>query len=434
MSGAAAGGFEDRLRRQWEVALPNRHNAWVHLADFDELLRGVRGSDERARQGRRRSPLDGHALAVKDNIDVAGMPTGAGLGGAPHRAESHADVIERAQRAGMLIAAKLNMDEAAIGATGNNPHWGRCLNPLAADRQLTPGGSSGGSAVWVASGCGEFALGTDTMGSVRIPAAYCGICGLKPSGGWLSLRGVVPVSAQLDSVGLMARRPVPLAGLLEALSGRAAPAAGSDMGDIRLGWVTGLSFAAGDVQKRMDGVREVIAGAGRFELSEVSLADLDLNACRRAGLVECLREMLRTHRDHLDGDSGALSSGLRKMLAWAAGQPPERFAAARQRLRDCREAVDRLFEAGSIHGLLLPTTPQGAFEFTCEAPDDQANFTAPFSISGHPAISIPLPAAVPDPLRPGLQIVGRRDRDFELLRLAERIDALLNPADQGEAA
>jgi aspartyl-tRNA(Asn)/glutamyl-tRNA(Gln) amidotransferase subunit A len=144
----------------------------------------------RARRNARLGPLDGIPIAIKDNIDVAGVPTSNGFGGPHPAASADAEVVRRLRAQGAVILGKLNMQEGALGAVNDNPHHGRTSNPFRDG--YTPGGSSGGSAAAVAAGLCAAALGTDTGGSVRIPAAYCGQVGLKPSYGRVSARGVVP--------------------------------------------------------------------------------------------------------------------------------------------------------------------------------------------------------------------------------------------------
>ena len=170
----------------------------------DAALGDAAASGERAASGQRRGPLDGIPVALKDNIDLAGVPTSNGFGGPPWRVPARdAEVVRRLRAAGAVILGKLNMHEGALGATTDNPHFGASINPHCPG--YTPGGSSGGSAAAVAAGLCVAALGTDTGGSVRIPAAYCGVVGLKPSHGLVSTGGVVPLSWRLDHVGPLTR-------------------------------------------------------------------------------------------------------------------------------------------------------------------------------------------------------------------------------------
>src|SRR5579871_269312 len=165
----------------------------------------------RASAGARRSALDGIAIALKDNIDAAGRVPAA-----------DAPAVRRLRDAGAVILGKLNMEEAALGGVTDNPHFGRTENPHRPG--FTAGGSSGGSAAAVAGGLCAAALGTDTGGSVRIPAAYCGIVGLKPTRDLIPLEGVVLLSRRLDHVGLLTRSVGDAALLLAALGDPAPPA------------------------------------------------------------------------------------------------------------------------------------------------------------------------------------------------------------------
>ncbi|MCS6931961.1 MAG: amidase, partial [Acetobacteraceae bacterium] len=161
-------------------------------------------------------PLAGRAVAVKDNIAVAGMPWTAGLAAFRGRvAERDAPCIAALRAAGAAILGKTAMDEGALGATGEAPGFPPCRNPL--DPRHSPGGSSGGSAAAVAAGFVRMAVGTDTMGSVRIPAAYCGVVGLKPTAGLIGRSGVEPLSDTLDTVGAIAATAEEAGRLLEAL-------------------------------------------------------------------------------------------------------------------------------------------------------------------------------------------------------------------------
>ena len=205
-------------------------NAFIHVADDLARQQGI-ASDERRASGKLLSDLDGVPIAVKDNIDVRGMPTTNGL--ATHWTPvADAPVIQQLRAAGMIILGKLNMHEGALGATTDNPHHDRCMHPMFPG--FTPGGSSGGSAAAVAGGLCPVTLGTDTMGSVRLPAAYCGIVGFKPSRSYWSVEGVMPLAKCLDMIGPLARTVCDVAAVLgEQLQVR-------DLGDSRFGRLTSL--------------------------------------------------------------------------------------------------------------------------------------------------------------------------------------------------
>ena len=396
-------------------------NALIHSADEDTLRACAKASDARRQSKKPLSVLDGLTLAVKDNIDVANMPTTAGLG-LSKRPTQDAAVVHRARASGMMIIGKLNMHEAALGATTDNPHLGRCHHPLRLGH--TPGGSSGGSGAWVASGMGTSALGTDTLGSVRIPAAYCGVSGIKPTQGWVPNQGVVPVSHKLDSVGPLATCPEDLMPLLSLLSGRSAalvPAQHASLKEAALGWIE-VPDLQPEVKHCLDSARAQLRTAG-FNLRPVAWPKLDLGSMRRAGLLLSELELLATHQEALKTHPEAFSESLLKMLNWAKNQPAEAAEAAQALLAKNAAHIGALFS--QYHWFLLPTAPQTAFAFTDPAPANQADYTAPFSISGHPALS--LPAGLAEGLPVGLQVVGRHHQDFDLILLAQSLFECLNP-------
>jgi aspartyl-tRNA(Asn)/glutamyl-tRNA(Gln) amidotransferase subunit A len=185
----------------------------------------VRGSllQEQARTaGKRRREgvmgrLDGIPIALKDNFDVAGWPTRAGLPGRSAPAADDAHVVARLRASGALLIGKTNMDEGALGALTDNPHFGATHNPYR--HGYSAGGSSGGAAAAVAAGLAVAAVGSDSLGSIRIPASYCGVYALKPTHGEISARGMLPAARRLDAVGLLARGVDDLTVLLQVLAG-----------------------------------------------------------------------------------------------------------------------------------------------------------------------------------------------------------------------
>jgi aspartyl-tRNA(Asn)/glutamyl-tRNA(Gln) amidotransferase subunit A len=181
--------------------------------------RQAKTAEREIHRGRLRGPLHGIPVSLKDNFWTRGIPTTAGskiLAGFVPRADS--DVARKVARAGAILLGKTNMHEFAYGITGENPHYGPSCNPWAPDR--ISGGSSGGSAVAVATGMGLASVGTDTGGSIRIPSALCGIVGLKPTFGLVSTLGVVPLGMTFDHVGPITRSVADACILLEAIAGR----------------------------------------------------------------------------------------------------------------------------------------------------------------------------------------------------------------------
>ncbi len=191
--------------------------AFISVDADQARSRAARADDELGR-GARRSALHGIPIAVKDNLSVAGEVTTMGSGiFRDHVPSEDADVVTRLDAAGAVRVGKTNLHEFALGVTTENPHFGNCRNPW--DRTRTPGGSSGGSAVAVAAGMALAAIGSDTSGSIRIPASACGIVGLKPTYGRVSTLGCYPEAWSLDHVGVLAQTARDAALVLDAISG-----------------------------------------------------------------------------------------------------------------------------------------------------------------------------------------------------------------------
>jgi len=315
--------------------------------------------------------VSGFRLAVKDNIDVAGLPTTAGLQAWRNRiAQQDAAVVARLRKAGAIIVGKTLMDEAAFGALGDNPWYGRVHNP--ARRGYTAGGSSAGSAAAVAAGQADVALGTDTLGSVRIPASYCGVVGYVPSAGRIEMAGVTPLAPSFDRVGLFTRT------VAEMLR------------------FAGMLFDAG---------QDLPAGRTRSITDEI-----DWGALRRAMLlqieVEAAPALLALP---------SLSPALRSALEFGKNASAERLARASAVMEAARETVSEWLRSCDV--LRLPSTPQPAFPFDGPVPANQADYATISSLLGLPAISVPARVA-PGELPIGVQLIARRGEDARLLKAA----------------
>jgi aspartyl-tRNA(Asn)/glutamyl-tRNA(Gln) amidotransferase subunit A len=303
----------------------------------------------------------GLRLAVKDNIDVAGMPCAAGMEVYRDRiAQRDAPCVARLKAAGYTVVGKTLMDEAAFGALGDNPWFGRCHNPRR--HGYTCGGSSAGSAAAVAAGLADIALGTDTLGSVRIPASYCGVVGYLPGRGLIDATGVMPLMPEYDRVGVLA----------STVADAARVAAVSPRSGARVGKVP---------------------------------ATIDLAALRRAALLLVEIEAARIHAALLDDPASKISASLRAALKFGRDAPPERIEKARARIAEAKRWLDQLLRDCDV--LVSPTTPGPAFAFDQPAPESQADFTVLANVAGLAAISVP--AKTVDGLPVGVQAMGPDD-------------------------
>ncbi|MGB7302509.1 MAG: amidase [Burkholderiaceae bacterium] len=404
-------------------------------------LENARAADARRADGRALSMLDGIPIALKDNIDLAGTTTANGVGALRQRIPSEsAFVAARLQAMGCIVLGKLNMDEAALGATTNNPHFGRTDNPFMPGD--TPGGSSGGSAAAVGAGLCAAALGTDTLGSVRLPAAYCGVVGFMGTRGMVSRAGVCALSHSLDQVGVLARRVDDAAALFAGLCGYdpqddQSLAIADDFGKAIFPFYqtaepAKYSLGFVDVAHACDGDNQAAVVQGIVRLAEKMRAaghwvddpagpPVGYPGLRRAALLVIEAEGYHACADWLQRDG--VSESLRRMLSYGAGQPASKIEAARAELRAARKAWQLV--AKPYDFLLMPTAPQTSFIADGPVPVSQADFTSPASVAGLPAISLPAGRA-PDGRALSVQIIGTAGADARLLHFAGHIEHEVN--------
>ena len=403
-------------------------NAFILVAR-ESALTGAQAAEREIAAGNYRGPLHGIPLSVKDLFDVAGVPTTAGSGFPAEPAAHDSAVVERLRAGGAVLLGKTGLHELAFGVTSQNPHFGPITNPWARDR--SPGGSSGGSAAAVATGGGFGSIGSDTGGSIRIPAALCGIVGLKPTRGRVSLRGAIPLSWTLDHAGPLARTVRDAAVLYAAIAGDDArdpgsrsapyddPLAEIDKGAARLRigiWKSGLDAADADVRIAVDEAIKALASSGaRVESVDLPRAD---------ELAECQRVVLGTeayayHRERVENEPERFGADVLERLRRGKANSGHDYAAARRARSEIRTAFDALF--GSLDALALPTTVvtaplrEGADAVATAA--RLTSLTSPFNLTGLPAISVPCGHGVYG-LPVGLQLVGRRWGEARLLRIA----------------
>jgi amidase len=351
----------------------------------------------------------GLSVGVKDSIDVAGFATRVGsraLQDAPP-ATRHADVVESLLAGGCRIVGKTNLHELAYGVTGINAWTGTPTNPYFPDR--VPGGSSSGSAVAVAAGLVEVGIGTDTGGSIRTPAACCGIYGLKPTYGRLSRRGVHPVASSLDCVGPLTRDMATMERTMSLLDGSFI--AERSPRTALLGWVDVAAEPA------VTGPLQAMLARCRIEITPVSL--FGFREAFDAALVIIGAETWAAFGSLPRFDD--IGADVRARLSAAKSISRAQIDAAENVRREFRTRVDALLER--VDALALPTLPDWPMSLTA-AQDQHAAIAMtllvrPFNLSGHPALTIPLNAMPRMPI--GLQLIGRMGGDAALCAIAKGI-------------
>ncbi len=386
-------------------------------------------ADEALERGGPLGPLHGLPVALKDNIDTAGLRTTAGAQFFTDRVPTEdADVTRRLREAGAVLLGKTVLHEFALGATTQNPHFGACRNPW--DSSRIPGGSSGGSGAALAAGFCAAALGTDTGGSVRIPAALNGVTGLRPTLGRVSNRGVFPVSWSLDAVGPLAHSVVDVARLLTVVAGFDPDDPSSVnrpvddyLGELELG-LDGLrvgvprSFYFADLDEQVErAVRaagDVMAAVGA-DVEEVGLAGA-AEACEAASQI-IRAEALAVHRERLEGNPEVFGEDLRRRLPLGYEVSGADYARQRQTGRAWTRTVERAFER--THMLLTPVAgtvaPRADETETIETTRRLTRLTYGWSLAGVPTLALPCGFSA-DGLPIGFQLTAPKWHEALLLR------------------
>jgi len=372
--------------------------------------------------------LRGIPVAVKDLFDVEGVCTTAGSKFfTDHIANQDAFVVERLKLSGALINGKTNTHEIALGITGNNPHYGTARNPWNTER--IPGGSSSGSAIAVATGMALGALGTDTGGSIRIPASLCGIVGFKPTRGRVSTRGVFPLSWNLDHVGPLTKCVKDAAIMMQVIS------AFDPIDPFSIKMLTGDYL--GHLIDDMEG-RKIAIGSGEFiesanpevlnavhETAKVfktmgcKVEKVNVDWMREAALANktmTQSDGAAVHRDRLKEHPEMFGEDIRRRLEDGAKTTSTEYILARRTQAEVQKRCELFFE--SYDFLIIPTTPIAAPTIEGHDAVEQAGrltrFTAPFNLTGLPALSIPC-GFTNEGLPIGMQIVARAWGDAKAL-------------------
>lgn len=371
---------------------------------------------------------DGLCYGVKSNIAVQGLPWTAGIGAYEKRvAQKDATVISRIRANGGVILGTLNMHEGALGATTDNEFYGRTYNPWR--EGFTPGGSSGGSGSAVSAGLCDIALGSDTMGSVRIPAAYCGVQGHKPSTGIVPNDGVVYLSHTLDHVGPLARSVEFLWQSMHVLADWGDPTALSSMNlsGVRIGVWTGNSDVemTAAVRAGVDEAIRKLKAAGAILIEGITPPSYYYGKSRRAGLLISEVEAMSVHSDQIDKYPDGFSRDFKKLLSWGAARPTAELEWAYEHLRNLRSDASSLFN--DVEFVISPTAPQQAFAFGASVPANQADFTAWADFAALPATAVYTGLSAENGLPLSLQVMAAESRDCDTLQLAAALEELFGP-------
>jgi aspartyl-tRNA(Asn)/glutamyl-tRNA(Gln) amidotransferase subunit A len=416
-------------------ALESKVNAYI-TPTFEAAMAEARDAEREIGAGRYRGPLHGIPIGLKDNYWTKGVRTTAGSKLlAEFVPPEDGTVVSKLRSAGAIITGKLNMHELAIGGTTTNPHYGTTKNPWALDR--IPGGSSGGSAAAVAAGFCYAALGTDTIASVRHPASLCGVVGLKPTFGRVSVFGTVPLAWSLDHAGPMARTVEDTALVLNVIAGYDSKDSGSanvaspdfahrlgrGLEGIRIGLPRDYFFEPLDpeVRSAVNAAIDLMGALGatfrNVEFPSASQATVIFPFLSRPEAASFQADFLRSRPEDYGEVRWNVELG-EMVLATDYIRAQRLRAAMRQELDTVMREVD---------ALVMPTTrtvahpigqPFGTVDGQSMGPFELlAGLTAPFSLTGSPAVSVPC-GFNSEGLPIGIQIVGHGWEEAKILQIA----------------
>jgi 1-carboxybiuret hydrolase len=437
----AVGRGETTARAVAEVALSRivRHNeALGAFTDVtaDRAMGKAAAVDEQVAGGGKPPPLAGVPFAVKNLYDIKGLVTRAGskINRTNAPAKADATVIKRLEAAGAVLIGATNMDEYASGFAGENFHDGPARNPH--DLEHMTGGSSAGSAAAVAAGLVPLALGTDTNGSIRVPAALCGLFGLKPTYGRLSRKGAFPFAASLDHIGVLARSARDLALAYDAMQGfddedpaqTKRPNEPTDsrlrhpIPGIRIGVATGFFAGDAEVQAYVGQIAKAL-DAGRM------VTIVDAPAARAAAFIITMAEGAALHLDRLRTRADDFDPEVRDRLIAGAMLPSAWVGKAQKLRRAFRDKVLPLFE--DVDAILAPAVPLRAPKIGQKTAKlggidlpirpHLGIFTQPISFIGLPVVTVPV-WLKQSPLPMGVQIIAAPWREDICLRIAHQLE------------
>ncbi|MCZ6628838.1 MAG: indoleacetamide hydrolase [SAR324 cluster bacterium] len=448
VSGLKAGDFSAESYLDFLLARCEAHgalNAFITL-DAEGARRAARHADAKRATGATLGKLHGLPLALKDNIDTAHLPTS---GGTPalrnQRPGNNAPVAQALLDAGAVLIGKTNMHELAFGITTNNAAFGATRNPYAPDK--IPGGSSGGTGAAVVGGLVPAGLGTDTGGSVRVPAALCGIVGFRPTVGRYPGTGIVPISHTRDTAGPMARTVGDIVLLDGVLAGRGGDIEPATLAGLRLGVPRGYFYENLDPQVGTLAERELerLRDLG-VVLVETDIPDVGkLNEA--TSFPVALYEVVTDLRAYLrDGGSGLTFeqlveqvaspdvSGLLTSLLGDGAMPEPVYRQALDETRPAlQETYRNYFRSNDLAAVIFPTTPLptrpiGEDETVTLNGEQVPTFTTfirntdPSSNAGIPGLSLPI-GTTEDGLPVGIELDGPAGRDESLLAIALAVEA-----------
>ena len=396
------------------------YNIFVHT-DKSDAVKAAIDSDERLKP---LSEIDGTLIAVKSNIQVKGFPFTGGIEEYKYINSDYNDpLIDLIKTNGGIIIGLTNMDEAAFGGDTSTSFYGTCENPL--NTNCSVGGSSGGSAAAISSGLVNYAIGTDTMGSVRIPASYCGITSFKPSSTLNSNNFIKKLSNTYDTIGYMGKKMININNLVQCINQKI------EIKKVDINFLKNRNFVVPNQIFESDINDDVLQNfksiISKLIKNNINIKHKDLNYWepnnhRKALLKIVEYEGSKNLKKLLDNNKSKISDSLRKNLIYGKNLNDNIIKDIKNDLENLKQNINIFFENNDL--IIMPTTPQTTFNRMLEIPYNQANFTSLANIADLPAITLPI--IQKESKKPfSLQIMSSNKNDQNLLKISSYLEKIL---------
>ena len=396
------------------------YNIFVHT-DKSDALKAAIDSDKRLKP---LSEIDGTLIAVKSNIQVKGFPFTGGIEEYKYINSDYNDpLIDLIKTNGGIIIGLTNMDEAAFGGDTSTSFYGTCENPL--NTNCSVGGSSGGSAAAISSGLVNYAIGTDTMGSVRIPASYCGITSFKPSSTLNNNNFIKKLSNTYDTIGYMGKKMININNLVQCINQKI------EIKKVDINFLKNRNFVVPNQIFESDINDDVLQNfksiISKLIKNNINIKHKDLNYWepnnhRKALLKIVEYEGSKNLKKLLDNNKSKISDSLRKNLIYGKNLNDNIIKDIKNDLENLKQNINIFFENNDL--IIMPTTPQTTFNRMLEIPYNQANFTSLANIADLPAITLPI--IQKESKKPfSLQIMSSNKNDQNLLKISSYLEKIL---------
>ena len=369
------------------------------------------------------SKIDGELFVVKPNIRVESFPYTGGIKEYESSISLTDDpIITNIKNNGGIIIASANMDEAAFGGDTSSSFYGRCINPI--NKNLSVGGSSGGSAAAISAGIVKYSIGTDTMGSVRIPASYCGVVGYKPSSLICSNRDLILLSDTYDTIGFMSNKVNNISNIYVLINCLNYKKSEIKIKNKEIKCIVPTQVLEGEIKPNV--LKDFKFTISKLKKNNINIVikNLDFwspNYHRKALLKIVEHEGAQNLNELIDNDKSQITDNLRKNLLYGKNIKSKEIQTLKFELNKLKNKIELLFEDYDL--IITPTTPQNSFNISDKTPENQANFTCLANIADLPSLCLPFYSKNKQPS--SLQLISSNMNDEFLIEISSVFEKIL---------